>query len=64
MLKRQSRISKNGSNKRFLINAAVLLGACLLVALRMPSWGAGQIVALVILALLAAFQIFLYFKLK
>lgn len=53
-----------GGQKRFLINAAVLAGACLLLILRMPSWGVAQVVVLVILALITAFQLVLYFKLR
>lgn len=50
--------------KRFLINAAVLFGACLLLILRMPAWGAAQVVVLLLLAAIGAFQILLYFKLR
>ncbi|MBE6879351.1 MAG: hypothetical protein E7490_00765 [Ruminococcaceae bacterium] len=53
-----------GGQKRFLINAAVLAGACLLLIFRMPSWGIAQVVVLVLLALIAIFQLVLYFKLR
>ena len=53
-----------GGNKRFLINAAILAAGCLLVILRMPTWGVAQVVVLVLFAALAAFQVVLYFKLK
>ena len=53
-----------GGNRRFLVNAAVLAAGCLLVILRMPSWGVAQVVVLVLLAALAAFQLLLYFKLR
>ena len=53
-----------GGNRRFLINAAVLAAGCLLVILRMPSWGVAQVVVLIILAALAAFQLLLYFKMR
>ena len=53
-----------GGNRRFLINAAVLAAGCMLVILRMPSWGLAQVVVLVLLAALAAFQLLLYFKLR
>ena len=53
-----------GGNKRFLINAAVLAAGCLLVILRMPSWGVAQVVVLILLAALAAFQLLLYFKMR
>ena len=58
------RANAKGGQKRFLINAAVLAGACLLLILRMPSWGIAQVVVLVILALITAFQLVLYFKLR
>ena len=61
---KNSRINTKGGQKRFLINAAVLAGACLLLILRMPSWGVAQVVVLVILALITAFQLVLYFKLR
>ncbi len=53
-----------GGQKRFLINAAVLAGACLLLIFRMSSWGVAQVVVLILLALIAAFQLVLYFKLR
>ena len=53
-----------GGNRRFLINAAVLAAGCLLVLLRMPSWGVAQVVVLILLAALAAFQLLLYFKMR
>ena len=53
-----------GGNRHFLINAAVLAAGCLLVILRMPSWGAAQVVVLILLAALAAFQLLLYFKMR
>ncbi len=53
-----------GGNRRFLINAAVLAAGCLLVILRMPSWGVAQVVVLILLAALAAFQLLLYFKMR
>lgn len=53
-----------GGNRRFLINAAVLAAGCLLVILRMPSWGVAQVVVLILLAALAAFQLMLYFKMR
>ena len=46
------------------MTAAVLAGACLLLILRMPSWGVAQVVVLIILALITAFQLVLYFKLR
>ena len=61
---KSARINTRGGQKRFLINAVVLAGACLLLILRMPSWGVAQVVVLAILALLASFQLLLYFKLK
>ncbi len=61
-VKRQ--LTGRGGQKRFLINAAVLAGACLLVILRMPAWGVAQVVVLLILAAIAVFQVVLYFKLK
>lgn len=54
----------HGGNRRFLINAAVLAAGCLLVILRMPSWGVAQVVVLILLAALAAFQLLLYFKMR
>lgn len=60
----RGRIATGGNQKRFLINAIVLAGACLLLILRMPSWGVAQVVVLVILALITAFQLVLYFKLR
>lgn len=56
--------TEKAGQKRFLINAAVLAGACVLLLLRMPSWGAAQIVVLILLAALCAFQLLLYFKLR
>ena len=53
-----------GGNRRFLINAAVLAAGCLLIILRMPSWGVAQVVVLILLAALAVFQLMLYFKLR
>ena len=53
-----------GGNRRFLINAAVLAAGCLLIILRMPSWGVAQVVVLILLAALAAFQLLLYFKMR
>ena len=53
-----------GGNRRFLINAAVLAAGCLLVILRMPSWGVAQVVVLILLAALSAFQLLLYFKMR
>ncbi len=59
----ERRLAKGGT-KSFLINAIVLYGAVLLIALRMPSWGVAQAVVLIILALLASFQLVLYIRLK
>lgn len=53
-----------GENKRFLINAAILVAGCLLVIFRMQTWGIAQVIVLVLFAALAAFQVVLYFKLK
>lgn len=50
--------------KRFLINAAIVGGLALLIAVRMPIWGVAQVFVLLLLVGIAAFQLVLYFKLK
>ena len=63
-VKRPFKRAGQGGNRRFLINAAVLAAGCLLVILRMPAWGVAQVVVLILLAALAAFQLLLYFKMR
>ena len=50
--------------KRFLINFAILLGVCVLLIFRMPTWGIAQVIVVVLVAALSAFQLLLYIKLR
>ncbi|MDE6727127.1 MAG: hypothetical protein K2J80_04195 [Oscillospiraceae bacterium] len=55
---------KQGSNKSFLRNGIILAAAVVLICVFMPEWGAAQIAVVVLVAILAGFQCFLYFYMK
>ena len=57
-MKKQKR---TGSNKSFLRNAIILSLALVMLCILMPEWGAAQVIVVVLMALLAGFQWFLYF---
>ncbi|MCH5323739.1 MAG: hypothetical protein J1E39_00865 [Eubacterium sp.] len=57
-------VRRQAGQKRFLINAAVLLAACIFLIIRMPTWGVAQIIVVALVAALGAFQLLLYFKLR
>ena len=60
-MKKQKR---TGSNKSFLRNAIILSLALVMLCILMPEWGAAQVIVVVLMAMLAGFQWFLYFFMK
>ena len=57
-MKKQKR---TGSNKSFLRNAIILSLGLVMLCILMPEWGAAQVIVVVLMAMLAGFQWFLYF---
>lgn len=55
---------KQGNYKSFMRNGIVLTLALVMLCVLMPEWGAAQVTVIVLLALLAGFQWFLYFYMK
>ncbi|MCI5578984.1 MAG: hypothetical protein MR364_05720 [Oscillospiraceae bacterium] len=55
---------KQGNNKSFLRNGIILLAALALICVFMPEWGAAQVLVVILVALLAGFQWFLYFYMR
>ena len=55
---------RTGSNKSFLRNAIILSLALVMLCILMPEWGAAQVIVVVLMAMLAGFQWFLYFFMK
>ena len=53
-----------GSNKSFLRNAIILTLAFAMLCILMPEWGAAQVIVVILMALLAGFQWFLYFFMR
>ncbi len=51
-------------NKTFLKSAIIITLALIFICIVMPDWNAASIIAVVIIALLAAFQWVLFFYLK
>ncbi len=52
---------KQGNNRSFLRNGVILTLALIMLCVLMPEWGAAQMIVIVLVALLAGFQWFLYF---
>ncbi len=52
---------KQGNNRSFLRNGVILTLALIMLCVLMPEWGAAQVIVIVLVALLAGFQWFLYF---
>ncbi len=57
-------IRRSLGQKRFLLNAAILFGLCVLLIFRIPVWGAAQIIVTALVAVLGIFQLVLYIKLR
>lgn len=55
---------KQGNYKTFLKSAIILTLALVMLCIMMPEWGAAQVVIIVLVALLAGFQWFLFFFLR
>ncbi len=55
---------KQGNYKSFMRNGIVLTLALVMLCVLMPEWGAAQVIVVILLALLAGFQWFLFFYMK
>lgn len=55
---------KQGNSKSFLRNAIVLTLALAMLCVLMPEWGAAQVIVIILVAVLAGFQWFLYFFMR
>lgn len=52
------------TSKAFLKTAVILTAALVVICVFMPEWGAAQIIVVLLVALLAGFQWFLFFYLR
>lgn len=52
------------SSKAFLKTALILTAALAMICVFMPEWGVAQIIVVLLVALLAGFQWFLFFYLR
>ena len=52
------------SSKAFLKTAIILTAALAVICIFMPEWGVAQIIVVLLVALLAGFQWFLFFYLR
>lgn len=55
---------KQGNSKSFLRNAIILTLALAMLCILMPEWGAAQVIVIILVAVLAGFQWFLYFFMR
>lgn len=55
---------KQGNSKSFLRNAIILTLALVMLCVLMPEWGAAQVIVIILVAVLAGFQWFLFFFMK
>lgn len=55
---------KQGNSKSFLRNGIILTLALIMLCVLMPEWGAAQVIIVILVAILAGFQWFLFFFMK
>lgn len=55
---------KQGNSKSFLRNAIILTLALVMLCVLMPEWGVAQVIVIILVAVLAGFQWFLFFFMK